>query len=208
MGGLGRALTVAKGGTGGGGSPVWGKVGNPGAGGGILRRFGEAKKPAERARLLRALAQMGEPAVGVMIEMLKDEDAEIRKTALKQLSALSTPGYVAAQRLTEASRQHAREAILDYYDAGKADDLNFPDRISILAGINDARAVRLILRTLKTKEAGYEDGPGYVPQDIFLAFEKAGPYSVDPLMEALDDPDANVRAGAAAMLGHIPIKSY
>jgi hypothetical protein len=47
-----------------------------------------------------------------------------------------------------------------------------------------------------------------VPQDIFLAFEKAGAYSVDPLMEALDDPDPSIRAGAAAMLGHIPIKFH
>jgi hypothetical protein len=47
-----------------------------------------------------------------------------------------------------------------------------------------------------------------VPQDIFIAFEKAGQYVVDPLIESLVDPDLNVRAGAAAMLGHIPIKQY
>src|SRR5262249_39969777 len=66
----------------------------------------------------------------------------------------------------------------------------------------------LILRALKNKEQGYEDCPWYVPQDIYLAFEKAGPYSVPPLLEALEDPDVNVRAGAATMLGHIPVEFH
>ena len=206
--GLVKALTDPKIGTEREASTALGKLRNSGATEVMLRHFREAQNPAERASLLRALAQMGEPAVDVMIAMLKDDDVEIRRTALQQLSALSTPGYVVAQNLTEASRQRAREAILDYYDTGKADGLRFPERISILAGIKDSRAIRLILRTLKTKEEGYEDCPWYVPQDIYLAFEKAGPYSVDPLMEGLNDPDVNVRAGSAAMLGHIPINSF
>jgi HEAT repeat protein len=206
--GLVKALADPKLGTEREASIALGKLRNSGAAEVMLRHFREAKNPVERAVLLRTLAQMGEPAVDVMIATLKDDDADIRATALQQLSALSTPGYVVAQNLTEASGQRAREAILDYYDTGKADGLRFPERVSILAGIKNARAVRLILRTLKTKEEGYEDCPWYVPQDIYLAFEKAGSYSVDPLLEGLDDPDVNIRAGSAAMLGHIPINFF
>ena len=206
--GLVKALTDPKLGAEGEASKALGKLRNGGAAEAMLERFREAKNPRERSSLLRAAAQMGEPAVAVMIEMLKDEDAEIRKTALQSLSAMSTEGYVVAENLAEASCQRAREAILDYYEAGKANDLHYPERISILAAIKEPRAVRLMLQSLKTKGEGYEDCAWYVPQDIYLAFEKAGPYSVEPLMEALDDPDANVRAGAAAMLGHIPVKFH
>src|SRR6185295_7434422 len=120
----------------------------------MLERIRDTKSPTERVSLLRACMQRGEPAVDVMIEMLKDEDAEMRKTALQNLKAMSTPGYVVAQNLAEASRQRAREAILNYYEDGKADDLYFPERIMILTGIQESRAFTLLLRALKHKETG------------------------------------------------------
>jgi HEAT repeat protein len=173
----------------------------------LVNRFREAKEPAERKTLLRALTWMGDPAVEVMIATLEDGDAETRRTALQSLHAMSTP-TVAAQTVSQAKQQRAREAILAHYEAGKADEIHFPERVNIIASIKEPRAVQLTLRTLKKKEEGYDDCPWYVPQDIFIAFEKADSYVVDPLIESLADPDLNVRTGAAAMLGHIPIKQY
>src|SRR6058998_4353680 len=122
---------------------------NSGASPVILRRFGEASDPAQRKSLLRALTYMGDPAVELMIQTLEDADAEIRKTALQSLHAMSTT-TVAAQAVTEANQQRARQAILAFYDAGKADNLHFPERVNIVASIKEPRAVQLTLRTLKS----------------------------------------------------------
>ncbi len=208
--GLLQALANPKSSASGNASRALGKMPRAAAREAVLKRLRESRVAAERVNLLRALGWIGESAVDVMDEMLKDGDQELRRQAFFNLKS-SSQGYTAGTNNVPVEiQEQAREVILANVEAGRADDLRAEERVHFLTGITNARAIRLILRTgFRSDEGHYKTNAveseclWLVPQGIGLAFQHEGPYAIAPLLDALGDSNAVVRVRAVAALQYI-----
>jgi PKD repeat protein len=141
----------------------------------VLERFIQALEDED----YEAIVNIGEPAVGLLIQTLEDEDWDVRDAAKEALVKIGEP---AVEPLIQA---------LNHED----------DRVRELAAealgkIGDARAVEPLIQALGDEYLLVQDAAKE-------ALVKIGEPAVEPLIQALKDKDWEVRYEAARALGEI-----
>lgn len=135
-----------------------------------------------RRPYVAALKYIGKPAVGPLIEVLKDPDPSLRDIAAGILGDIGSPGAV--------------DALIKC--------LADPDknvRFSAVNALGELRAEKAVDPLLRVLEEG---GPGQTPYVAAVALGRIGSLkAVDPLIALLDAPRWWVRSGVVAALGNL-----
>jgi len=139
---------------------------------------------AVRVQALTGIAASADPrAFAAVLQMLDDPSADVCTTAAEYLGQRRDP-RILEPLFKAAQRKDCPEAVL-----------------KALALQHDQRAIPLLIRKLHPSLMSTERSL-FVPQDSIarvLAF--LGESAIDPLLAALHDPSADIRAGAAEALG-------
>ena len=152
----------------------------------------------EKARYLIAkrewgdLAGLGGSAVESLIQVLKDEDRDVRTGAAEALRKIGEP---AVDPLIKALKDENSDALVREVAA------------ECLGEIGDARAVEPLIQALKHKDAASavfvikEDGALVPSGGSAKGLSLIGEPAVEPLIQALKDENPSLRASAALALG-------
>jgi HEAT repeat protein len=147
-----------------------------------------------RAVAAEALGKVGaEPdqAVGVLVQALNDSDWRVRSAVLDSLAQYGPQAKVAVPILME---------LLNYDDW----DSKWKTRYCLArigARAEDAPKLIARLKSEGPRVMWGPCGPGGYGSSVAGAIKAVGPEAVPFLFKALEDEDANIRAGAAEVLG-------
>ena len=180
----------------------------------LIRGLGSSRWEARRAAS-EALANLGSPAVGPLIDALRDKNPDVRWAAIRALGKLGDP--VAVKSIIKALRDEdsgvrktAAEALGKIGDAkatvpliAAVDDENWSVRqaaVESLGKMGHAKAVDAVVNALRD---GYSD----VRQAAVTAAVQMGKPAVLALIKALSDDNPDTRRCSAEALGRMKDQS-
>jgi len=156
----------------------------------LKKRYAAATSPKSRARIFAAFGELGpkaRSALPLMQKALEGVDADLREAALLTLARVGDAGRVAIPSIL---------TILENAKASVELRLAACTALSLL-GVGDARLVQPLITTSRSTDKEL------ARLSILALGEIARPDVLPRLIEALDDPDPQLRWRAAAALGRL-----
>lgn len=153
---------------------------DPAAAAALVGRLGDERDFAVRERLTWATVQLIDTALPGVLALLKDENPFARRQAAHVLSKVGDPAF-APHLVDVIADEHPDVAIKAYRAAANT---GAPEVVAPLV-------------------ARLADGDQLQRDALTVALATLGASAVPALIDALSDPDAEVRAHAADALGHL-----
>jgi HEAT repeat protein len=185
-----------------------GQLANPAATGALMGALTGDQYSGIRWKAAEALARIGSPAVGPLIQALGHPDEDVRWKAAVTLGEIGDPRGISPlisllsdqDRFVRSRAAYALgligppaiPALSEALSAGPVEVRR--GIVGALGKIQDPAAVSILIQTLA-------DPSDAVRQDTIAALDEEGEFSTRLLLEALDDPEPLRRQGAALVLG-------